>query len=69
MTELIANLIGLLTSPLWLLLGLILGLAAAYAVWHFGASLTHRAELSAVAYVAVMALCLIIGAKRERPKG
>ncbi len=60
----IIALVELCFSTLWGLVGVVLGLAAAAAVWHL-ASHENRAALAAVSYVFVFVACLIVGHKRE----
>ncbi len=51
-------------STLWGVIGAVLGLAAGAAVWHL-ASPENQIALSALAYVVVFVICLVVGHQRE----
>jgi hypothetical protein len=63
MFDFIIGLIELFCSSKWGLVGLLLGFAAAFVVWHIAASSPHQVQFAAIAYVAVFIFCLVVGRK------
>ena len=65
MLEFIGGLIEFFLSPIWNLVGLVLGLVAAFVVWHLAESTSAQTELAALSFAAVYILCMVIGGKND----
>ena len=52
----------------WNVMGLLLGIAVAYAIWHFVEPIREKIVLAVISFVFIFFGCMAIGIKREYQK-